>query len=258
LELLEDRQAPATLTVNSTADTANPTDAYLSLREALAIFNSPTLPGGLSDQILAQISGTLHEGRADSIGFDPGQVTTPIILGGTQLELSLPGSTAAVTIDGGSGVTVDGNNASRVLQVDPGVQATLDHLTVTHGRVLNPTSGGGIYSSGALTLSNSTLSANSAGYSSGGLHNSHGTLTVVNSTVSSNSAVVGGGGITNDAGTMVVSNSAFTSNLVERPSFATYGGGIDNEGTLTVNSSAFISNFASYYGGPSGTRSPRR
>ena len=57
LELLEDRLAPATLTVDSTADTASDADPYLSLREAVGIVNSPTLPTDLSPQILGQISG---------------------------------------------------------------------------------------------------------------------------------------------------------------------------------------------------------
>ena len=99
LEVLEDRLSPATLTVNSTADTANPSDPYLSLREAIAIVNSPSLPSDLSDQILGQISGILHDGRADTIQFDPVQVTGPVVLGGTQLDVRLPGATAAVTID---------------------------------------------------------------------------------------------------------------------------------------------------------------
>src|SRR5262249_32252288 len=134
LEVLEGRWAPATLTVNSTADTANATDPYLSLREAIAIANSPTLPDGLSEQILAQISGTLHEDGTDTLLFDPGAVTAPIVLGGTQLELSRPSRRASLTIDGGeAGVTVDGNNASRVFQVDAGVAASFDRLTLTHG-----------------------------------------------------------------------------------------------------------------------------
>jgi hypothetical protein len=135
LEALEDRLAPATLMVNNRADTANPSDPYLTLREAIAIVNSPSLPPNLSDQILAQIRGTLHSGQADTIAFDPAAVTGPITLGGSQLELSLPGSTAAVTIDGGAaGVTVDANNASGVFQVDPAVQSSFVHLTITHGR----------------------------------------------------------------------------------------------------------------------------
>ena len=59
LEILEDRMAPAVLTVNSTADTAQATDPYLSLHEAIAIVNSPTLPTGLSSQILASDSSPI-------------------------------------------------------------------------------------------------------------------------------------------------------------------------------------------------------
>ena len=123
--MLEGRLAPATLTVNSTADTASDSDHYLSLREAIALVNRPSLPTDLSPEIRGQVSGGLHSGGTDTIGFDHTAVTGPIVLGGTQLELSLPAGTAAVTIDGGNaGVTVDGNGASRVLRVDAGVQAT--------------------------------------------------------------------------------------------------------------------------------------
>ena len=46
-------------------------------------------------------SGTLHQGGADTIGFDPAAVTGPVVLGRTQLVLSLLASTAAVTLDSG-------------------------------------------------------------------------------------------------------------------------------------------------------------
>src|SRR5262249_45236274 len=132
LELLEGRLSPATLTVNSTADTASGSDPYLSLREAIAIVNSPTLPSGLSDQILGQIDGALHADGTDSIVFDHTQVSAPIVLGGNlagrPLELRLSANTAAVTIDGGSGVTVDGHNSvseiGAFFVVYPGVHAT--------------------------------------------------------------------------------------------------------------------------------------
>ena len=169
--------APATLTVNSVADTASATDPYLSLREAIAIVNSPTLPNGLSAQILGQISGTLHQDGADSIVFDPAAVTGPIVLGGSQLELSLPASTATVTIDGGDpGVTVDGNNGRRLFRVDAGVQASFDHLTLSHGRATGDV-GGGIDNEDTLTVTRSTLSANAAATFGGGIDNED-TLTV--------------------------------------------------------------------------------
>jgi hypothetical protein len=285
LEVLEGRLAPATLTVNSTADTANPGDPFLSLREAVAIVNRPTLPTDLSDQILGQISGTLHEDGADAIRFDPDAVQGPITLGGHQLELRLPGNTARVTIDGGdAGVTLDGSNASRVLLVAPGVDATLDHLTVTHGRSVRfPDSppddfggggisnngtltvrdctlagntadasppggqgfGGGIFSNGTLTVSDCTFAGNSASGSGGAIANYRGTLTVTNSTLSANSAGLVGGGIDNDHGTLTVTNSTISAN-----SAGSVGGGIDNDhGTLTVTSSTLSTNSGFFGGG---------
>jgi predicted outer membrane repeat protein len=250
---LEDRLAPATLTVNSTADTASDSDPYLSLREAIAIVNSATLPADLSDQILGQISGTLHDSGADTIAFDLTGVTGPIVLSGSQLELSLPGSTASVTIDGGSGVTVDGNNASRVLLVDSGVQATLDHLTVTHGRIMGDGSsvkGGGISNSGTLAVENSTIASNmtrgliGGGGSGGGIYNT-GSLTVTDSSLSANVSMFGGG--IYSAGTLTINNSRFTSNTANASSGG--AGGIYNSGTLTVTGSTFTNNQSSVGGG---------
>jgi predicted outer membrane repeat protein len=243
LERLEDRLAPATLTVNSIADTANASDPYLSLREAVAIVNSPTLPNGLSSQILHQISGTLHAGGADTLGFDPGTVTGPIVLGGTQLVLSLPASTATVTLDGGSArVTVDGNDRSRILQVNTGVQAILDHLTITHGSTSDP--GGGIYNAGNLTVRNSLLESNSA-HDGGGIVN-YSTLTVTSSTLSANSAYYGGG--IYSAGTVTVTGSTLSSNSANLLDGG--GGGIYSQGqVLTLTNSTLQSNSAAYGGG---------
>jgi predicted outer membrane repeat protein len=246
VEVLEDRLTPATLTVNSTADTAHDSDPYLSLREAIALVNSPTLPSGLSRQILAQIDGDLHAGQADTIRFDPGQVAGPIILGGTQLELSLPGSTASITINGGAGVTVDGNDASRIFQVDSGVQVALDHLTLTNGHATGETAigyGGGIFNLGRLTVSNSTLAGNSAAYSGGGIY-SPGSVTVTNSTLTGNSAHVGGG-IAGDAPVILVTNSNLTGNSCGNQGGAIYA----YLGDVTVSNSTLAGNSASEEGG---------
>jgi hypothetical protein len=260
LELLEDRLSPATLTVNSTADTAAPSDPYLSLREAVALVNSPTLPGGLSAQILGQINGSLHAGGADQIVFDPAQVSTPITLTQGQLELSLPGSTAAVTIDGsGAWVTVDGNNASRVLKVDSGVQATLNQLTIARGRSFSsdlPQLGGGVYNAGTLNVTACILRSNLAfdfptpyygNGSGGGIYNA-GTLTVTNSAVNSNQAGSSGSGIANGNGaTLTVLECTLSSNW--DPEEGGCGGGIVNTGTTTVIGCTFDHNGATCGGG---------
>jgi hypothetical protein len=239
LEVLEDRLAPATLTVNSLADTANPNDPFLSLREAIAIVNSPTLPTDLSDQILGQISGTLHEAGTDTIRFDQDAVRAAITLGGRQLELTLPSDTATITIDGGeTGVTLDGNNASRVLRVDRGAEATLEHLTVTHGV---STAGGGIFNDGTVTMSDCTLVHNISD-EGGGIDN-FGTMTVSSSTLDSNTSGDLGAGIFN-RGTLTLSDSTLSSNAN-----ANLGGGILNVGTLTVSRSIFTFNSAGIGGG---------
>src|SRR5947209_11039146 len=85
VESLEDRTAPAVLTVSSSADTANATDGYLSLREAIAIVNTSPNLSTLSPQIQGQISGALHAGGSDTIQFDHTKVTAPILLGGEEL-----------------------------------------------------------------------------------------------------------------------------------------------------------------------------
>jgi predicted outer membrane repeat protein len=268
LEVLEDRLSPATLTVNSTADTANATDPYLSLREAIAIVNSRTLPNGLSDEIRGQINGTLHDGNTDSIQFDPNAVTSPILLSQGQLTLGvMDGSTAALTIDGGNGVTVDGNNASRIFQFNRNFQAALSNLTLTHGAangsfggalynnagtltVSNVTltanqsfQGGAIASTGSLTVSNATISSNTSSYG-GAIYNS-GTATVMGCTLSSNAATSGqGGGIFSD-GTLTLENSTVASNSARNAE----GGGIYNGGTLTVLSSTLSGGVADTGGG---------
>jgi hypothetical protein len=242
LEALEGRLAPATLTVNSMADTANATDTYLSLREAIALVNSATLPSGLSTQITAKISGTLHDGKTDTIQFDPTKVTGPITLGGTDLGLSLPSTTATITIDGGAaGVTVDGNHASGIFWVHFNVSATLNDLTISNG---SAEVGSGIENSGTLTVSNCTLSGNSATYAGGGIDN-NGTATVSNCTLSGNSATYHGGGIFNEnIGRLTVSNSTLSGN-----STTSHGGGIDNNGTATVSNCTLSGNSAVNGGG---------
>jgi predicted outer membrane repeat protein len=241
------------LTVNSTADTASDSDPYLSLREAIALVNSPTLPTDLSPQIQRQMSGTLHSGGLDQIVFDPAAVTAPIVLGGTQLELSLPASTSQVVIDGGAGVTVDGNNASRILQVDANVGVTLEHLTLSQGDANDAgvaSSGGAIQAlaHSNVTVTDSSLVGNSApAYGSGGAIyvQSDGSVTVSNSTLGGNSAG-GGGAIGAYLASVTVTNSTLTGNSADY-----YGGAINGSQNshLVVSDSNLTGNTAGIDGG---------
>src|SRR6266567_4433579 len=105
-----------------------------------------------------------------------------------------------------------------------------------------------IYNEGTLTLSNSTVSGNTALFNGGGGIDNLGTLTLTNSTVSGNRADFAGGskggGIYN-LGTLTLTNSTVSGNTVTHG----VGGGIYNEGTLTLSNSTVSGNSAS---GPNG------
>ena len=165
---LEDRTLLSTFTVNNTTDT----------------------PGAGATDLRRRSAWRIRAGGANTITFDSTVFNTPqtITLGGTQLELS--DTTGTETITGpAAGVTVSGGGASRVFQVDAGVTASISGLTITGGndhrqrrrpgqrrhdhadqlhrqrqlrrRLLG---GGGLYNGGTLTLTNCTVSGNSANW----------------------------------------------------------------------------------------------
>jgi hypothetical protein len=232
LEALEDRTAPAVLTVNTTGDSPDP--AHLNLRLALQAVNNQST-AGLTSQQLAQVSGTL--GSNDRIPFAPGVAGTITLQQG---ELDILRS---VEIDGpgASSLIIDAHGQSRVLAVpNASSTVTLQGLTLTRGQG-GHNSGGGIDNFGKLTVNVCTLSGNSADFG-GGIDNEGGTLTVTGCTLSRNFAEAGAG--IDNFGTLTVANSTLSGD-----SARVQGGGIDNFGTLTVANSTLSGNSASLDGG---------
>jgi hypothetical protein len=162
------------------------------------------------------------------------------------VSLRIVGSGARTTI-------VDGGGVNTVVTIsNTKAHVSLSNVTVRAGHAPQ---GGGMYNNGTLTVSNSTLSGNSAlgPVGSGGGIQNNGTLTINNSTLSGNTArgtASGGfgGGISN-AGTATISNTTFTSNSVSGVFGAGFGGGIGNGGTATISNSTFTGNNATAWGG---------
>ena len=178
------------LVVNSTTDAVITGWGQLNLRQAVNLANLS--PG------------------ADTITFDSSVFAAPqtITLTGGQLELS-----DSVTIQGPATgqVTISGNAASRVFQIDGGTTVNLSELTITAGSASN---GGGIADFGNLTLSNSMITNSTASGNGGGLYvSSTGSATLTGCTVSGNVAH-DGGGIDNDHGTLSLSNTTVANNRV--------------------------------------------
>ena len=121
-----------------------------------------------------------------------------ITLDPTLGQLELTDTTGTETITGPkAGVTVSGGGASRVFQVDGGCHR-VDLGTDHHRRQIAGNGGGLSNNGGTATLTNCTVSGNSASHIGGGggvYTNAGGTTTLTNCTVSGNSARRNGGGL---------------------------------------------------------------
>ncbi|MDH3622446.1 MAG: hypothetical protein OES69_02445 [Myxococcales bacterium] len=149
-----------------------------------------------------------------------------------------------VTLDGEGNLMVDGDEDHRVFSVPEGVAVELRGLLVTGG---NPGGrGAGIFNEGDLTLTNSTVSGNSA-LLGGGIFN-EGDLTLTNSTVSRNTAESGGG--IDNFGELTLTNSTVSHNTaVSGDGIFGGAGGIYNQGTVMLINSTVSGNVAEVGGG---------
>jgi hypothetical protein len=255
IDLLEDRQllTPTPYTVTNLNDSG-----LGSLRYAITQANvQDPNPDGSLIQFAQGLSGT-------------------ITLSST-LALTETDGPEVISGPGASHLTVNGNNAVRVFQVNH--TATLSGLTISHGRSTNggggvynsgtlalagctlsansavgqtdyySAYGGGVYNTGTLELTNCTLSANSAyslhaGGTGGGIYNTGATMTLANCTLSNNSANEGGGGISSGGGTLNMTDCTLAGN-----SASNWGGGIYASGTATLVNCTLNNNSAGGAGG---------
>jgi predicted outer membrane repeat protein len=155
-------------------------------------------------------------------------------------------SSTALTV-GGNGHTIRQTCAGqRVLQQIGSGAITLDQVTITGGTTPAGVNGGGIQApgGGTVTVTNSTVSGNTAGGNGGGVA-AAGAVTLTNSTISGNTAGVNGGGVGAN-GVITVTNSTISSNS------ASTGGGVAASAAVTITNSTFSSNAASSIGSGGG------
>lgn len=209
---------------------------------------------------LAQIINDTPAGG--TILFDPTFFnqprTIPVTGGNLVINKNLTITGAGVNL-----LTLDGGNASRVLYVGANVTLNLSDLRITRGfspsnvsaggilidggtlnaariAVDNCTAGplgGGIYNFGALNLSHSVVSNNSANNAAGIFNETGKTAVIQNSSVAGNTATVSSGGIGN-SGTPNFYNSTLSGNT------APLGGGSGNGGSANFANSTISGNRA--------------
>ena len=212
VEPLEGRVLLSTVVVNSTSDTATGS-GIVTLRDAIATADSSTSPTTIT---------------FDSTVFATAQT---IVLDGTQLELS--NTAEPTTITGPSaGVTISGNNASRIFYVDEDVTAAMSGLTFANGAAVTP------------------------GFPAdrgGAIENYTGTLTITNSLFVNNTALSYGGAINEDGGSITLIDDTLTGNMVTGPAANPTGpgggGAISVAGTVTLEGDTIADNTAPLGGG---------
>lgn len=190
------------------------------------------------------------------------------IAAGTYYEAVVINRSLAIIGQGQGQTIVDGSAANQVFYIGPSVDVSLTgltirngfvnrgagirnrgQLTVTEATVSDNTAsdwGGAILNEGTLTISGSAVNGNSAPNGAAGAILNAGQLTVQNSTLSGNSANLLGGAILNtDGGTLTLAGTTLSANTA-----GVDGGAIYNDGaTVTVSNSTLADNAAADEGG---------
>jgi predicted outer membrane repeat protein len=179
-------------------------------------------------------------GSGDTIVFDASVVTITLTSGELTVDKGL-------IIDGNDTVTIDADNASRAFNINDStaslVDVSLNGLIIKNGN--STAEGGAILNQERLTVSQSTITENTAGTNGGAIFNSaNAELTVNESLFTGNTAATNGGAIYNNNGTLTVQEASFASNT------AADGGACYNYGgTTTLTDSTLSANNANSDGG---------
>lgn len=156
---------------------------------------------------------------------------------------------------GEDGSVLDGQQQGSVITVTEGVTASLTGLHITGGNADNFFLGGGFYTKGGnVTLTDCTVTGNTAGWSGGGVQADGGAVTLINCTITDNTAVdFGGGGIHTHFGpgaqTLELIDCLVSNNSVSPE--GRFGGGIfaGSRTTVTLTGTTVTGNSAPESGG---------
>ena len=200
--------------------------------------------------------GSLRQAIADLCA--DGVITFDAVLSGQTIVLTSGQLVIGqnMTIDGSdaAGVTVSGNNATRVFEIAGGVNATLRALIIRDGQA-SP-QGGGIRNFGTLTVEDSTVTNNAEvnpgpanfEFGGGGIYNGDGaTLNLIRSTVSDNRSEnnPGGGVYGFFNSTLNITDSTISGNVAE----VDVAGGIRSLGNATIVNSTISGNVSTAWHG---------
>jgi predicted outer membrane repeat protein len=231
---------------------------------ASATLTSSTISGNVASADLFILGGGIYSGGGElemtacTVNGNNASSGGGIWRGGGEARITsttftndTAGEGGGMTCSGGT-VTIDSSTFSRnIASVSSGggiialnTSITVTNTTISHNSAERD--GGGIYHyDDDLSLTNITISHNSA-HHGGGIFNDEGGVEVINSTIDSNDAHSDGGGICNDEGTIETMNATIAGNEA-----GAFGGGISNHGivSLLLFSTTIANNRAGVQGG---------
>ncbi len=206
-------------------------------------------PCGLQTALDAADSSTTADVTIDLVTSATQTGTASDYVGGFTVDTSSASKSFDITIQpAGPDISpvLDGDGTSRVLMVQGSGTLNLVGVTVKNGVAPVGDNGGGIFARSDLTITDSTISGNSAGAggagedggSGGGIFATH-DLTITNSTISDNRAGAGGAGIKGASGISGNNGASGTAG-----GDGGIGGGILAIGKLTITDSTISGNSA--------------
>ncbi len=245
----------ATITVDTFVDVIDGGDGLTSLREAVIQANA----GGGGDTILlsagtytltigadnedASLEGdldilntvTIRGAGADQTFIDGGGIDRVFETVSSTGHLIMSDVTVQGGVAGGSG------EGGGIFVADSQSELTLNRVVISGN---SADDGGGIFNNGTMTLSDVTITANTATVEGGGIHNKE-SADLNRVTISANQADFGGG-IHNDN---TATDLTLTNVTVSGNSAVSTGGGLYNQANTTITSSTFTLNDAGSGGG---------
>jgi hypothetical protein len=108
-------------------------------------------------------------------------------------------------------LTISGNMASRIFDVQGTGTLTLNNLTLTKGKVTAADKGGAIQNAGTLNLNNVMITMSSSAQDGGAIYNT-GSLSADGSTLMGNTSSANGGAISSVGGSLVLNNTTVDTN----------------------------------------------
>jgi len=238
--------AGTTITVNTIVDELN-SDGDCSLREAIQAANADS-----TVDVCPAGSGT------DTIVLPAGTYTLSLV--GTAEDSNVNGDldiSSGVVIQGGGAAStiIDGNGDERIFDIRAGGSAAISEVTIRNGA--EPSGNGGainVTTGTTLTLSNSTVTGNTANTGSGiNIYGSGSHMLIEDVTISGNISRAGSG-IRYLGGTVTIRNTTISGNQVTCDNSGCFGGAailIDptGQGSMSISHSTITSNSSLSNGG---------